>query len=67
MVCSVESRPINLTRIELDALIRALQFESDAMAAEAARFAGERQSSLLAIAEANQVLIAILKAEWGEP
>jgi hypothetical protein len=37
------SRSINLTRIELDTLIRALQFEADAMAAEAARFEGERQ------------------------
>jgi hypothetical protein len=61
------SRSINLTRIELDTLIRALQFEADAMAAEATRFKGERQSSLFAIAEANRVLIAILKAEWGEP
>jgi hypothetical protein len=67
MVCSVESRPINLTRVELDALIRALQFEADAMTAEAARFRGKRQSSLLALAEANRVLIAILQAEWGEP
>ena len=67
MVCSVESRPINLTRVELDALIRALQFEADAMTAAAVQFRGERQSSLAAIAEANRVLIAILKAEWGEP
>jgi hypothetical protein len=62
-----ESRSINLTRIELDSLIRALQFEADAMTAEAARFQSKRQSSLLAIAEANRVLIAILQAEWGEP
>ena len=61
------SRPINLTRIELDALIRALQFEADAMIAEATPFRGKRRSSLLAIAEANRVLIAILEAEWGEP
>jgi hypothetical protein len=61
------SRSINLTRIELDTLIRALQFEADAMTAEATRFRGKRRSSLLAIAEANRVLIAILKAEWGEP
>jgi hypothetical protein len=61
------SRPINLTRSELDALIRALQFEADAMTAEAARFRGKRRSSLLATAEANRVLIAILEAEWGEP
>jgi hypothetical protein len=67
MVCSVESRPINLTRVELDALIRALQFEADAMTAAAVQFRGERRSSLAAIAEANRVLIAILKAEWGEP
>ena len=60
-------RPINLTRIELDTLIRALQFEADAMTAEAAAFRGKRRSSLLAIAEANRVLIAILEAEWGEP
>ena len=65
MVSIPESRPINLTRIELDALIRALQFEADAMRAEAARFRGKRQSSLLALAEANRVLIAILQAEWG--
>jgi hypothetical protein len=31
------------------------------------QFRGERRSSLAAIAEANRVLIAILKAEWGEP
>ena len=61
------SRSINLTRIELDTLIRALQFEADAMTAEAARFRGKRRSSLLATAEANRVLIAILEAEWGEP
>ena len=61
------SRSINLTRIELDTLIRALQFESDAMTTEATGFRGKRRSSLLAIAEANRVLIAILKAEWGEP
>ena len=61
------SRSINLTRIELDTLIRALQFEADAMTAEATRFKGKRRSSLLAIAEANRVLIAILEAEWGEP
>ena len=61
------SRSINLTQIELDTLIRALRFESDAMTAEAAGAAGKRRSSLLAIAEANQVLIAILKAEWDEP
>ena len=61
------TRPINLTRMELDSLIRALQFEADAMTAEAARFRGKRRSSLLALAEANRVLIAILKAEWGEP
>ena len=67
MACIRGSRPINLTRIELDALIRALQFEADAMRAEAARFRGKRQSSLLAIADANRVLIAILEAEWGEP
>jgi hypothetical protein len=59
-------RPINLTRTELDTLIRAVQFEADAMTAEAARFRGKRRSSLLAIAEANRVLIAILRAEWGE-
>jgi hypothetical protein len=62
-----ESRSINLTRIELDSLIRALQFEVDVMTAESARFQGKRQSSPLAIAEANRVLIAILQAEWGEP
>jgi len=62
-----ESRPINLTRGELDALIRALQFEADAMIAEAARFRGKRRSSLSATAEANRVLVAILEAEWGEP
>ena len=62
-----ESRSINLTRIELDSLIRALQFEADALTAEAARFQGKRQSSLLAISEANRVLIAILQAEWGDP
>jgi len=61
------SRPINLRRMELDSLIRALQFEADAITAEAARFRGKRRSSLLAIAEANRVLIAILQAEWGEP
>jgi len=61
------ARSINLTRIEVDALIRALQFEADAMTAEAARFRGKRRSSLLAIADANRVLIAILEAEWGEP
>ena len=61
------SRSINLTRIELDTLIRALRFESNAMTAEAAGVAGKRRSSLLAIAEANRVLTAILKAEWGEP
>ena len=60
-------RPINLTRIELDTLIRALQFEADAMRAEGAAFRGKRRSSLLTIAEANRVLIAILEAEWGEP
>ena len=59
------SRSINLTRIELDTLIRALRFEADAMTAEAARFRGKRRSSLLAIVEANRVLIAILEAEWG--
>jgi hypothetical protein len=67
MVSVRGSRPINLTRIELDTLIRALQFAADAMTAEAARFRGKRRSSLLAIAEANRVLIAILQAEWGEP
>jgi hypothetical protein len=61
------SRPINLTRIELDTLVRALQFEADAMTAEASRFRGKRRSSLLAIAEANRMLIAILQAEWGKP
>jgi hypothetical protein len=61
------SRSINLTRIELDTLVRALQFEADAMTAQATRFKGKRRSSLLAFAEANRVLIAILKAEWGEP
>ena len=60
-------RPINLTRMELDTLIRALQFEADAMTAQAAGVRGKRRSLLLAIAEANRVLIAILKAEWGEP
>ena len=60
-------RPINLTRMELDSLIRALRFEADAMTAEAARFGGKRRSSRLAIAQANRVLIAILEAEWGEP
>ena len=60
-----ESRSINLTRIELDSLIRALHFEADAMAAEAARFRGKRRRLLLATAEANRVLIAILQAEWG--
>jgi hypothetical protein len=59
-------RSINLTRIELDAIIRALQFEADAMTAEAAQFRGKRPSSPLAIAEANRLLIAILKAEWDE-
>jgi len=58
------SRPINLTRMELDCLIRALQFEADAITAEARQFRGKRRSSLLAIAEANRVLIAILEAEW---
>jgi hypothetical protein len=67
MVSIRGSRPINLTRIELDTLIRALQFEADAMTAEAGRFRGKRRSSLLAIAEANRVLIAILQAEWSEP
>jgi hypothetical protein len=61
------SGSINLTWIELDTLIRALQFESNAVTAEAAGARGKRRSSLLAIAEANRVLIAILKAEWGEP
>ena len=61
------SRSIHLTRIELDALIRALQFEADAMTAKAARFKGKRGALLLAVAEANRVLIAILEAEWGEP
>jgi hypothetical protein len=61
------SQSINLTRIELDTLIRALQFEADAMTAEAARFRGKRRSSRLALAQANRVLIAILEAEWGEP
>jgi len=37
------------------------------MTAAAVQFRGERRSSLAAIAEANRVLIAILKAEWGEP
>ena len=62
------SRSISLTRIELDTLIRALQFEANATTAEAAGARGKRRSSLLAIAEANRVLllIAILKAEWGE-
>ena len=60
-------RPINLTRMELDTLIRALQFEADAMTAQAAGVRGKRRSPLLALAEANRVLIAILKAEWGEP
>jgi hypothetical protein len=36
------------------------------MAAEAARLRGKRRPLLLAIAEANRVLIAILKAEWGD-
>jgi len=67
MVSMRESRPIKLTRIELDTLIRALQFEAGAIAAEAARFRGKRRSSLLAMAEANRILIAILQAEWGEP
>ena len=67
MVSIRGSRPINLTRIELDTLIRALQFEADTMTAEAARFRGEQRSSLLAIADANRLLIAILQAEWGEP
>ena len=35
------------------------------MTAQAAGVAGKRRSSLLAIAEANRMLIAILKAEWG--
>jgi hypothetical protein len=61
------SRSINLTRIELDTLVRALQFEANAMTTEAAGVRGKRRSSLLAIAEANRVLVAILKAEWGEP
>jgi hypothetical protein len=61
------SQSINLTRVELDALARALQFEADVMTAAAMQFRGERRSSLAAIAEANRVLIAILKAEWGEP
>ena len=61
-----EHRSIKLARIEFDTLIRALQFEADAMAAKAARFKGKRRSSLLAIAEANRVLIAILKAEWDD-
>ena len=59
------SQSINLTRIELDALIRALQFEADVMTAEAAQFRGEHRSSLAAIAQGNRVLIAILEAEWG--
>ena len=67
MVSVRGSRQINLTRIELDSLIRALQFEADALRAEAVQFRGKRRSSLLAIAEANRVLIAILQAEWGEP
>jgi hypothetical protein len=67
MVCVCGSRSINLTRIELDALIRALQFEADAMTAKASRLRGTGRSSLLALAEANRVLIAILEAEWGEP
>ena len=62
-----ESRSINLTRVELDALIRALQFEANTMTAAAEQFRGERRSTLAAIAEANRLLIAILKAEWGEP
>jgi hypothetical protein len=37
------------------------------MTTEAAGVRGKRRSSLLAIAEANRVLVAILKAEWGEP
>jgi hypothetical protein len=61
------SRSINLARIELDTLIRALQFEADAMTAEAAAVRDKRRPSLLAIAEANRVSIAILEAEWGEP
>ena len=61
------TRSINLTQVELDSLIRALQFEADAMTAQAAGIRGKRRSLLLAIAEANRVLIAILKAEWGEP
>jgi len=65
MVSVRGSRPINLTRIELDTLIRARQFEADARTAT--RFRGKRRSSLLAIAKANRVLIAILQAEWGEP
>ena len=67
MVRIHKSRSINLTQIELDSLIRALQFEAHAMTAQAAGVRGKRRSLLLAIAEANRVLIAILKAEWGEP
>ena len=67
MVRIHRSRSINLTQIELDSLIRAVQFEADAMMAQAAGVRGKRRSLLLAIAEANRVLIAILKAEWGEP
>jgi hypothetical protein len=67
MVRIHRTRSINLTQIELDSLIRALQFEADAMTAQAAGVRGKRRSLLVAIAEANQVLIAILKAEWGEP
>jgi len=62
-----EHRSIKLARIEFDTLIRALQFEADARTAESARFRGKHRLSLLAIAEANRVLIAILQAEWGEP
>jgi len=65
MVRIHKSRSINLTQIELDTLIRALQFESDAMTAEGAGVGGKRRSARLAIAEANRVLIAILKAEWA--
>ena len=61
------TRSINHTQIELDSLIRTLQFEADAMTAQATGVRGKRRSLLLAIAKANRVLIAILKAEWGEP
>jgi hypothetical protein len=61
------SQSIQLTRIELESLIRALEFEADAVTAKASRLRGRGQSSLLALAEANRVLIAILEAEWGEP